>query len=159
MVFSTLSPMSGRETIIAGTPGERPRFELPPVKPSIKLAVVAFSIVAVISIAELLVKLAVPSVFNEYQGPLIYGGDAPLALGALGFFSIAPVLLAILLAHIALRSDGEVPRGGRTLAGAALGLGYLNALWWLVRAVLALTSLQPSNNDYGQFLIYFFYWA
>lgn len=151
--------MSVQETIIAGTPVARPRFELPPPKPSVALAAVAFSIAALIAVVVVALKLAVPVVATQFAGQWLSGGDVPMALGGVSFLVIIPTFLAILLAHRALGPEREVPRGGRAIAGAALGIGYLSALLWLTRVILAVVWPQATGFEYGALLLSVLYWT
>ena len=152
--------MSGRETIIAGTPVARPRYELPPPpKPSVALAVVSLTVAAVAAIVTLLVKLWVPAVFTEFAGQLLTNGDVPIVLAGVSLFITLPTVLSLWLAHIALGPEREVPRGGRAIAGAALGVGYLSAALWLTRVTLALLWPQATGSEYGTFLLSLLYWT
>jgi len=151
--------MSDRETIIARAQSERPRFELPAPKPSVALAVVSLAVAVGVSLAVVVVKIALPVVFIQYAGAWVYGGDVPIVLGGISFLIILPTILAIRLAHLALGPEREVPRGGRAIAGAALGIGYLNAFLWLVRVILALVWPQATGFEYGALLLSVLYWT
>lgn len=151
--------MSVRETIIAGTPASRPRFELPPPKPSVALSAVALSIAAFVAVVVIVLKLVVPIISTQFAGQLLYGGDLPIALGGVSFLVIIPTFLAILMAHRALGPEREVPRGGRAIAGAALGIGYLSALFWLTRVILAVVWPQATGFEYGALLLSILYWT
>ena len=151
--------MSGRETIIAGVPVARPRFELPPPKPSIGLSLLALVLGVLVSAAVLVVKVAVPVALTEPLGRLVGGGDLPIVLGGILMLAIFPAALTLVLAHVALGPEREVPRGGRALAGAALGLGYLNVALWLVRIILAVTWPQASGGEYFAFIYSVLFWA
>jgi len=151
--------MSGRETIIAGARVERPRFELPPPKPSIALAVVAFTLSALVATTVLVIKLAAPAVFMQFGANWVAGGDPPIVLGGISFLIIVPTFFAIVLAHRAVGPEREVPRGGRAIAGAALGIGYLSVLFWLVRVILALVWPQATGFEYGAFLLSVLSWT
>jgi hypothetical protein len=159
MVFSTLSPMSGRETMIAGASVPRPRFELPPPKPSVALAVVAFTTAALCALVVLLLKLTLPEVSTQFGMRPLTGGDTPIALGGVSFLVILPIVLGIWLAHVALGPEREVPRGGRALAGAALGVGYLSVALWGVHVILALYWPQATGFQYGAFLLSVWSWT
>ena len=151
--------MTNQGSTAPSASGERLRFELPPARPSIGLSVIAVILGVLVSATVLIVKLAVPVALTEPVGRLVGGGDLPIVLGGILMLMIIPTALSLFLAHVVLGPEGEVPRGGRALAGAALGLGYLNVGLWLVRIILAVTWPQASGGEYYALIYNVLFWA
>ncbi len=82
-----------------------------------------------------------------------------MVLGGVSLLVIIPTFFAILLAHRAVGPEREVPRGGRAIAGAALGIGYLSAMFWLVRVILAVVWPQAIGFEYGALLLSVLFWT
>lgn len=79
-------------------------------------------------------------------------------LGGLGLASVIVTIAIIVLGHLALASTRDGRRGGRAVAGVALGAGYFHLLLWGNRLVAAAIAA-GAGGDPGLFLPNVFWWA
>ena len=119
------------------------------------LAVTAFGLVCVVAISVLTGRLIAATTSFDYEGQTL---ELVQVLGFVGLFTIVPVAVAIVLAHLAVGDLRRRDRRGILLAGMALGAGYLLAFWYLNRLIAA-TIATAGYGDFAEFLPNVFYWA
>ncbi|MGH3349543.1 MAG: hypothetical protein ACRDPS_02670 [Nocardioides sp.] len=121
--------------------------------------VLAAGMFVVIALVRLIV--GIPKVSQGYYDSLANFEDRPviwLVLGLLMVASIIPIVAAVVLGHIGLRR-AKVDGSSATMAGIALGIGYMLVIFWGVRLINAYTNAAQFDGGFRMFIEYVGLWA
>jgi len=120
------------------------------------------SIAAIVSLAGGAVLLALHMtvrLFGAFSWDIEGGGfDPGLIFGVLGLLSFVPIVVVIVLGHLAFVATRPGRKGGRTLAVVGLTLGYVLFVLYLNRLIVVLLVASQSG-DWGGLVTNFFWWA
>lgn len=120
------------------------------------------SIVLVSVTTALLISLKVASINLQFStSDVVYTDEQTISAGQLGallFFTIAPIIGAIIAGHVGMTHTWGGKARGRLFSALGLGAGYLHLVLWTFRVVIAgLGSI--AQGDILLFMPEFLLWA
>ena len=86
------------------------------------------------------------------------GFDPGVVFGVLGLLSFLPIVVVIVLGHVAFLGTRPGRKRGRTLAVIGLTLGYVLFVLYLNRLIVVLL-VATQSGDWGSLVANFFWWA
>jgi len=118
------------------------------------------SLLALILAVGGLLSLAITKVVVAFYS--VNDDSVVLVLGSLGLATIVPIVIVVVVGHLALGVTTKKGLRGRATAGVALGIGYSLLLFWIVRLINSATVVL--SGDYGSDALVtlvrnIFYWA
>ena len=123
---------------------------------ALALAVGTFAFVALVRVI-----VGIPKVSQSYYNAVLSLEERPiiwLLLGLVMIASIIAILAAIVLGHIGL-SRAKAAGTSSAASGIALGIGYVLAVFWVVRIVNAVTNTAQFHGGFRMFIEYVGVWA
>ena len=118
------------------------------------------SVVAIIVAALTFLALVISKVLSAVT--LDLDDTVYVVLGVLGLATILPILIVVVLGHMALAATSGGRKSGRASAGAALAIGYVLLVLFVVRLINVATYLSTNSisvDDQFGFFRQIFYWA
>ena len=120
------------------------------------------SIIAILSLAGGAVLLAMHMtvrLFGAFTWDTDRGGfDPGVVFGVAGLLSFLPIVVVIVLGHLAVLATRPGQKRGRTLAIIGLTLGYVLFVLYLNRLIVVLL-VATQSGDWGSLVANFFWWA